>query len=231
MATLAGNPRVVDGPDERFTGYGVMGMPFASGHYLVLRGMLATSIGPAYRAIWHRAPDGHWSIFTTIDPDLSCPRYFGTAATSSQVPNIDISWPDDWTLQVTMDDRVSWRMQVHETMATRMMTSMGGAMPDAAWNSDPILTGMGPMAGGFLQSGRIRLRGVTPNGPWFKGAPLQVWRVDGEARVDGVDLGPTGPLPEQTHLTDFWMPQRGLFWVGRASFAARRVMAPTAAAA
>ena len=58
-------PRLPEGDDERFTGYGVMGMPFASGHYLALRDMVASSVGPAYRAIWHRDPEGRWTIHTT----------------------------------------------------------------------------------------------------------------------------------------------------------------------
>ena len=58
VEALQDQPRLPDGDDERFTGYGVMGMPFASGHYLALRDMVATSVGPAYRAIWHRDPDG-----------------------------------------------------------------------------------------------------------------------------------------------------------------------------
>jgi Arc/MetJ family transcription regulator len=39
------DPRLVDGDDERFTGYDAMGVPDADGHYLALRDMLATSIG------------------------------------------------------------------------------------------------------------------------------------------------------------------------------------------
>lgn len=69
------------GPGERFTGSGVMGLPFASGHYLALRDMTASSVGPPYHAIWHRAPDGRWTIFTTTEPGLSCPRYFGAGGT------------------------------------------------------------------------------------------------------------------------------------------------------
>ena len=43
---LQRNPILWPGTDERFTGYGVIGLPFASGHYLALRNMAATSIGP-----------------------------------------------------------------------------------------------------------------------------------------------------------------------------------------
>ena len=69
-----------------------MGMPFASGHYLALRDMVATSVGPAYRAIWHRDPDGHWTIHTTGPAELTCPRYFGSMTAVAHAPRIDVSW-------------------------------------------------------------------------------------------------------------------------------------------
>ncbi len=220
VSALETTRRLVPGPGERFTGYGVMGVPFASGHYLSLRDMVATSVGPAYRAVWHRDPARRWSIFTTVDPALSCPRYFGSAAAVvEQVPSIDVTWRDEWTLDVTMGTRLTWRLELGASTATRMMTSMGGATPDWAWDSDAVLAPMGPLAGGVLRSGRIRLHGRTPNGPRFKAAPLQVWRVrGGRAALDGVDLGPLGALAEQTALADFWLPQRGLFFSGRIRF-------------
>ncbi|AQA22313.1 hypothetical protein BTZ20_3315 [Rhodococcus sp. MTM3W5.2] len=46
-----------------------------------------------------------------------------------------------------------------------------------------------------------------------------LWTVDqSRATIDGVDLGPPGPLPEQAHLGDFWIPQKGMFVVGEAYF-------------
>lgn len=219
VATLTADPRLFDGIDERFTGYGVMGLPYASGHYLALRVFLATSIGPAYRTVWHRTPQGRWEIFTMTAPELSCPRYFGSEAPGERVPAIEVSWPEEGALQVTMGERLSWRVELASTPATRMMTSMGGAMPDGAWKSNAVLGPMGPMAAMFLGTGRTRLKGVTPNGPSYKAAPQQVWRVvGGRAVLDGEDLGDPRPLPDQTHLGDFWLPQRGIFFVGRASF-------------
>lgn len=44
--------------EERFSGYGVMGMPFASGHYLALRHFPASSVGAGYDAVWYRDPAG-----------------------------------------------------------------------------------------------------------------------------------------------------------------------------
>lgn len=215
------DPQLARGNDERFTGYGVMGVPFSSGHYLVLRDMLATSLGTPYRAIWHRDPAGLWTIYTTVDPNVSCPRYFGSAAAKERVDAIDVSWRDEWTVDVTMGTRLSWRLKLEATPATRAMTSMASAMPERAWTSGTVLGTMGPMAGGFLRSGRVRLRGLTPNGQHFKAAPLKVWRViGGGATLEGTDLGALGSLVEQTRLGDFWLPQRGLFFVGKARFSA-----------
>ncbi len=205
-----------------------MGVPYASGHYLVLRDMLASSLGTAYRAVWHRDPTGRWTIFTTADPAVSCPRYFGAATGVEQVRAIEVTWQDDWNAHITMGTRLSWRLVLKATAATRSMTSMGGAMPQRAWNSDAVLASMGPMAGGILRSGRVRLHGRTPNGQGFKAAPLRVWRVcGGGAELDGSDFGAAGPLAEQARLGDLWLPQRGMFFVGQARFT---VSAPAYAA-
>ena len=196
-----------------------MGMPFASGHYLALRDMVASSVGPAYRAIWHRDPKGRWTIHTAGAPDLSCPRYFGSATDVEQVPRIDVSWDGDYEFTVSLHGVLTWRIELAATPATRTMTAMGGAMPAVAWTSTAVLASMGPMARTMLRSGRVRLHGSTPNGPRFKAAPLQVWRVvGGGATLRDRDLGELAPLAEQTRLGDFWMPQRGIFFAGYARF-------------
>ena len=219
VTALQDHPRLAEGDDERFTGYGVMGLPFASGHYLALRDFVATSVGPAYRAIWHRDPAGRWTIHTTGAPELTCPRYFGSVTASARVPAIDVAWRDDHTLEVTMGDELTWQIVLGPTPATRMMTAMGGALPEAGWNSNAVLAAMGPMARTMLRTGRIRLSGATPNGPRFKAAPLQIWRVtDSTASYQGDDLGEPAPLDRQARLGDFWLPQRGVFFVGRARF-------------
>jgi hypothetical protein len=43
-----------------------------------------------------------------------------------------------------------------------------------------------------------------------------MWCVtDSTAVVEGEDLGPVGPLAEQAHMADFYLPQRGIFAIGR----------------
>jgi hypothetical protein len=213
------SPVLARGADERFTGYGAMGVPYASRHYLAFRDMLVTSLGKPYRAIWHRDPAGRWTIFTTIDPDLSCPRYFGSMTAAERVAAIEVSWPDERTIDVAMGSRLSWRMVLTDTPATRAMSAMATAMPQWCWNSNAVLAPMGLAAGGALRSGRMRLQGRTPNGQGFKAAPFRVWRVTGgRAALDGVDLGAPEASAGQTRLEDFWLPTRGLFFVGQARF-------------
>jgi hypothetical protein len=134
------------------------------------------------------------------------------------VPSIDVSWRDDHTLDVALGDELEWRIQLQSTPATRMMSAMGGSLPEAAWNSNPVLAAMAPMARSVLRIGRVRLRGATPNGPKFKAAPRKVWRATGTATWNGEDFGGAAPLAQQTGLGDFWLPQRGLFFVGGARF-------------
>ena len=160
VEALLAQPRLPEGDDERFTGYGVMGMPFASGHYLALRDMVATSVGPAYRAIWHRDPAGRWTIHTTGAPELSCPRYFGSVTASVRVPSIEVSWRDDHTLDVALGDEISWRIDLGPTPATRIMTAMGGVLPES----------------GVEQQHRARRHGAdgARHAPFRKGPPA--WR-------------------------------------------------------
>jgi hypothetical protein len=234
VARLIGNPTLPAGDGERFAAYGVMGTPMSGGHYLVLRDMVATSIGPGYRAVWHRSPDGAWVTYTTTAPELSCPRYFGAEAAYERVNTIDVDWLSPWQLRVRMDDRLDWRIELGGTVATRLMSSMGAAMPAAAWRSDAVLATMGPAARPLLRVGRIRLAGRTPNRQHFQAAPVRIWSVTGgRAVLDGAVLRAEQRAAEQPHLADFWMPRRGVFTTGHATFEtldpARHYVVPAAA--
>lgn len=220
---LQAHPKLPKGTDERYAGYGVMGTPFSTGHYLAFREMDASSIGPAFRTIWHRDPQGRWDFHTTTSPELSCPRYFGAGAVVTQVPQISVHWGDDWSLTIEVGSTLRWHIVLASSPATRAMTTMSAAMPAGAWNSSAVLSSMGPMARTMLRSGRIRLCGRTPNGPSYKAAPLHVWRVaDTDAQCGGEDVGTPAPLAEPTRLGDFWLPQRGLFFAGKARFSSAR---------
>jgi hypothetical protein len=227
---------VPDGSDERVTGYGVIGLPFASGHYLALRNFVASSFGPAYRAVWHRDPAGAWSIYSTSEASQSCPRYLSAAlARPTIVTPIDVTWLDDFRLRVYIDDALDWTIEARPTRATRLMTAMSRRMPSGGWTNRTVLGAMGLMAGPMLSAGRMRLHGGLPNGQTFLAAPQRIWAVTkSTAIVEGEDAGVIGPLPEQDALADFWLPQRGIFFadgVGHfESFDPARHLSPAGAA-
>jgi hypothetical protein len=68
-------------------------------------------------------------------------------------------------------------------------------------------------------AGKVGTMGTSPNGQEFIANPLCVWVIDeSSARPGDDDFGPTGPPVEETRLGDFWVVQRGVFAIGRASF-------------
>jgi len=79
VAAIEASPTLPGGGEERFAGYGVMGLPFRSGHILALRCFPASSVGPPYRAVWHRDPEGRWTFFQDVPLMQGCARYFGAA--------------------------------------------------------------------------------------------------------------------------------------------------------
>jgi hypothetical protein len=80
------------GSSERFAGYAVIGLPFRSGHVLALRRFPASSLGPGYTSIWHRNPGGKWTIYSTVAPEQSCFRYFGSEIDENVHAQVRIEW-------------------------------------------------------------------------------------------------------------------------------------------
>ena len=207
------------GLGERFSGYGVMGLPFRSGHYLALRRFPANPFGRPYHSVWHRDPEGSWVFYGDTPTDASCPRYFDAAITAASIADISIAWTGSSRLVVDVQGVLQWNIEVRRTPATALMTGVGRLMPRAMWDNAAVLALMGRAAAPVLRVGRIRLGGTVPNGQWFKANPRLIWRIaDSTAVINGVDLGPIGPLREQARLGDFWLPQRGIFSVGDTSF-------------
>jgi hypothetical protein len=194
-----------------------MGLPFASGHVLGLRRWTASSMGEQFTSIWHRNPEGRWTIYESASCAIACTRYWSAGVDRSREAAIDLTWEAPHRLRVrTADDVVDWDLEIGATTVTRMMSAIGTAIPLAAWRSGPVLRTMGAVAGRMLAAGRVQLTGTTSNGQHFDANPLRVWYVTASrATVEGEDLGPIGPLAEQAHLADFYLPQRGIFAVGR----------------
>ncbi|MDL9977756.1 hypothetical protein [Microbacterium candidum] len=214
-------PHLPDGEGERFTGFGVMAVPFASGHVLALRVWARTTIGAPYRSVWHRDPSGSWHMYVTAAPERSCPRYFSAAASFERVAGIDVEWSDAAALRVRIPSVLDWTVHLEATPATKAMSAIAQMIPANAKRSDAVLGAMGPMSRPVLRTGRMRMVGAAPNRQRFQVVPERVWRVAASAAtIEGASLGTTHPLDRQTRLGDFWMPQRGVFYVGDARFEA-----------
>jgi hypothetical protein len=208
------------GTGERFTGYGVMGLPFASGHVLGLRRFPASSIGPAYTSVWHRDPAGHWEFWQDQPDDQACSRYFGPALAGTRRAHIDLDWTGGSTLQVTIPAAgLTWEATLTASAATWALNAIGMLVPDRAWRAPSVLAVLGPAAGKALGAGRVAMTGTAPNGHMFVVNPQRIWLIaKSSARLGDAHLGPLGPLGQQARLGDFWIPQRGVFAFGRAFF-------------
>jgi hypothetical protein len=215
------NPNLPKGTEERFSGYGVMGLTFHSGHVLGLRRFTASSIGQGYASVWHRAPSGEWTFYQDVPPEQACSRYFGPSLQRALVRPIQIRWTESHAFSVEVDGgrAIQWDVRLASPPAIRAMNVMASMMPDALWHSEVVLRSMGVLASRMLGAGRMVLAGRVPSGQHFIANPLVAWIIpSSRARIDGVDIGDLGPLPVQAHMGDFWIPQRGLFVVGRAFF-------------
>jgi hypothetical protein len=220
IATLERDARLPDGPGERFTGYGVMGLPFRSGHALALRRWPASSVGPGYSSVWHRGPDGRWRFWSTAAPELSCTRYTGDISDDTRVSAIELAWPEPYRLTINSDEpNLAWEVDVEPTRRTRMLGALSRGLPGRMRSNEAVLRAMGPIAGWLLGVGRLALTGLMPNGQAYRAVPSYVWSVTASrARLDGVDLGTPAPLHRQATVGDFRIPQRGLLAIGSVDF-------------
>jgi hypothetical protein len=208
------------GAGDRFNGYGVMGLPFASGHVLAMRRFPVSSIGPAYTSVWHRDPAGRWDFWQDQPDDQACSRYFGSALAGTHRAHIELDWTGEFTLRVVIAEAgFTWNMTMRAPAATRALNAIGTLLPDRAWRAPPVLAVMGPAAGMALRAGRVAMAGKAPNGHAFVANPQRIWLiVTSSARLGDQQFGPPGPLGQQARLGDFWIPQRGVFAIGHAFF-------------
>ncbi|MFZ7126311.1 MAG: hypothetical protein ACOWWM_09190 [Desulfobacterales bacterium] len=218
-ARIEAERRLPDGDEERFSGYGVMGVPFRSGHLLCLRRFPAASIGKGYTSVWHRSPGGCWTFIQDVPPRNGCTRYFGSAVDRTVESPIHLEWTGPRSLQVRTEGAmpVEWTFSLARTRSSDLMNRVSNRIPDRMWRSRTLLRAMSAIGGIALGAGRLNLTGVLPNGQRFMANPKVVWTIDdSRATVCGEDIGPTGPLAEQARLGDLWLPQEGRFFAGNA---------------
>ena len=220
VAAVLADPVLPPGDDERFVGFGIMGLPFSNGHYLAMRHFPATTFAPPYVSVWHRDPSCNWTFYATTPGQQSCARYFGSATVNDAVQcDIDVTWIGPWSVHIDIPGLLQWTVELQTSRATRLMSTIGGRLSESAWSDPRLLRPMGRIARRTLDVGDVRLTGRAPNGQCYMMAPKQLWTVaDSRAVLSGRDLGPTGPLLRQARLGDFRMPQRGIGMVGSGHF-------------
>nr|BBX78391.1 hypothetical protein MFLOJ_21780 [Mycobacterium florentinum] len=214
------NAALPPGDNERFAGFGVLGLPFASGHYLALRCIPTSSFAPGYRSVWHRDVAGVWTFYATSPGELSCSRFFSAATPRDAVQcDIDVAWVTPWSLFVRIAGLLEWHLDLGTSASTRLMSGIAPRLPERVWTNRLALGAIARVAGPMMGAGRVRLSGRAPNGQRFTIAPKRFWSVtDSRAVWRAEDLGPVAPLRQQARLADFWGPQRGLFVTGGGRF-------------
>jgi hypothetical protein len=122
-------------------------------------------------------------------------------------------------MSIEEDPSLDWHLSLAETPATRLMNAMGSVLPAALWRKEAVLKPMEKVASLMLKAGRVGLTGQVPNHQRFVANPMLIWAIQSStASIGDQDLGSVGPLPVQTRLADFWIPQRGIFAIGRTFF-------------
>jgi hypothetical protein len=194
-------------------GYGVIGLPFRSGHVLALL-LRSSKLNPTYTSIWHRDPVNRWTFYSTAAPDCSCARYFGAQVHRNVVTPINLEWMTPWTLRVRIGVELTWQVTLRSSTMTRLFNTIVPLIPKRVWRMRAMHRAVGLGVDVVYGTGRMNLTGRTPNGNRFVMHPRQLWLIDeSTARVSGHDVGPPGPLDEQTALEDMRLPQRGLLAV------------------
>jgi hypothetical protein len=213
---LEDTPGHLDAQRERFRGYGVLGLPFESGHVLGLRRFPASSIGSGYTSIWYRSPEGRWSFWSTAEPEVSCARYTGEVSDDTRQTAIRLAWPESYRLTIAADDlSLSWEVTFAASPASSALSALSQRLPGQFLANERVLRALGPVAGTLLGTGRLALTGRMPNRQTFHLVPSHVWMVTASrAQLGATDFGRPAPLPRQAAIGDFRIPQKGLLAVG-----------------
>jgi hypothetical protein len=205
---------------EYVRGWGVFGLPFDSGHYLALRVFPENDFAP-YRTVWHRAPDGAWSIFADAPRlDIACPRFYGPACAVTTKVRIDVQWTGPMSLRVTMDEPpLDWTVEATETALLRIMNSISRRLPLWTWNKDWLLRVRESMARRMLGMGPIRLKGRMPSGHTGTLMPQRMYFIESSsAKLNGEYLGRPARLARPIDIGGVPMPCRGILAVGQAAW-------------
>jgi hypothetical protein len=174
-----------------------------------------------YKTVWHRTPDGVWSIFVDAPRhDVACPRYYGAATAHVQTARITLTWTGSMDLRVEIDvPRLIWSMSLKRTSLLSIMNLLSPRLPERLWQSGIFLHLMERAGKVLLGLGSVTLTGVVPNGQRAMLMPEQMFFVaSATAELDGEDFGHPVRVAVNPSMGSFKLPARPLFAVGRGYF-------------
>jgi hypothetical protein len=205
---------------EYVKGWGVFGLPFSSGHVLALRVFPENDFSP-YRTLWHRDPEGRWSIYVDgARLDTACPRYYGPACSHVGHARIDVEWFGPMWLRVTMDEpRLQWTVEATETRTLRVLNAMSPRLPMWTWRSGPLVRARELLARSLLGLGDIGLSGTMPSGHAGTLMPGRMYFIDETTAIlDGEDLGHAARVSPNPHIGEVALPARGVLAIGQGAW-------------
>jgi hypothetical protein len=208
---------------EYVRGWGVFGLPFDSGHVLALRVFPDNDFSP-YRTLWHRNPDGEWSIYVNgARLETACPRYYGPACTHTAFARIDVKWSGPASLRVTMDEpSLEWRVVAIETAVLRVLNAISPRMPMWTWRFGALVRVRELLAQHVLNLGDIRLSGTMPSGHAGILMPQRMYFIDESTAVlAGQDLGRPTTVEPVPRIGEVTLPARGVLAIGQAAWKIR----------
>lgn len=206
-------------PDHEYVrGWGVFGLPFETGHVLALRVFPENDFAP-YRTVWHRDPEGQWSIYVDGPRiDAACPRYYGPACVHTAHADLTLEWTGPASLRVQMEDPVlDWAVTARRPAPLGALNAVSRHLPDWTWKPGRLLEARELLARRVLGLGDLRLSGVMPSGHHGVLMPKRMyWIETSTALLHGRDLGCPTRLDASPRIGDVTLPARGVLAVGQA---------------
>lgn len=205
---------------EHVKGFGIYSLPFDSGHVLALRIFPENDFAP-YATVWHRTPDGSWSIYVDGPrQDTACPRYYSAAVDLVKSANISLTWLGPMELHVTMDaPLLDLTVRMEEPPRARVMNAIGERVPSSLWRIPRMSWLFAQLADMVFDSGDVTLSGTAPNGQQAYLMPRRMYPItSATAILDDEDLGAAVRSEHSPTLGTVAFPARGMLAIGEAYF-------------
>ena len=199
-------------------GYGVLCLPFDSGHLLGLRVFPENDFAP-YVSVWHRPPDDDWAIYVDGPAlETACPRYWEPATRAVDFADVDLRWTGPATLRVEMDEpALEWTLSVGASPLLRALNAFNASLPRWTWRSRRLLGLREWVARRYLGYGDVDLSFTAARGHEVVLVAKECYRVvASSARLEGRDLGEPVALEQNPTVGDVRLPAAPSFVVGEA---------------